>query len=305
MSRRTLAALAAIVGVAVAITVTLVLITGRKSTPKPPIILVHGYALTTGCPGGDVRLYWSGLTAELVAAGWTNPVVPVSYYECDRNGTNIAGSSKTDVYFGAPAGTAGSAGYSQNTDLRHLAYVLAWYVYDNYSSNGQTVDLVGHSMGGLMIRWALSRVAAHDAAFPPYLTVSNVVTISTPYGGAIPAVKNLVACKDSFECTQFEAGSAFLTDLAAGPAPSGVDWTAMGGGACDLMTAASATDVTPAHHLSWSQPCYDHSKILFDDSATFDTTAVFSSPGDPSPTTTQSAPHSLAAVLRALQTTSW
>lgn len=304
MSRRTLAFIAAIVGVALAITVTLVLVTGRKSTSKPPIILVHGYALTTGCPGGNVRLYWSGLAQELVAAGWTNPVVPVSYYQCDQNGTDISHAASSTEYFGSAAGAA-STGYSKDTDLRHLAYVLAWFIYNNYSRNGQPVDLVGHSMGGLMIRWALTQVMAHDPAFPPYLKVANVVTISTPYDGAIPAVKNLAACANSLECTQFEQNSTFLQALAAAPAPGGVDWTAMGGGTCDLMSAASATDVQPAHHLSWTQPCYDHSKILFDDSSGFDTTASFSNPGDPTVTTTQAAPHSLAAVLRALQSTSW
>lgn len=304
MTRRTVAVLAAIVGLVLAVTLAVVLATGRKSaSDKPPILLVHGYALTTGCAGGDVRLYWSGLVSALVASGSTNPVVPLSYYQCDTNGTSIDSSGKADQYFGTAAGDTG--GYSKSTDLRHLAYVLAWYVYDNYSSKGQSVDLVGHSMGGLMIRWALSRVAAHDHAFPPTLKVADVVTISTPYGGAIPEVKNLAACKDSLECEQFKGGSSFLTALAAGPAPSGVDWTALGGGACDLMSAASATGVQPAHRMTWTQPCYDHGKILFDDSQSLDTTATFSNPGDATPTTTQSAPHSLAAVLRALDSKSW
>lgn len=303
MSRRTVALLAAIVGLVIAVTITVVVATGGKSSnSKPPILLVHGYALATGCAGGNVRLYWSGLTSDLVASGSTNPVVPLSYYQCDTNGTNIDAPSRVNKYF---ASASDASGYSKDTDLRHLAYVLAWYVYDTYTSKGQTVDLVGHSMGGLMIRWALSRVAAHDAAFPPNLKVANVVTISTPYDGAISAVKNLAACKDSLECKQFEAGSSFLKELAASSPLPGVDWTALGGGDCDLMSAASATDVQPAHRLSWTQPCYDHNKILFDDSQNLDATATFSNPGNPTPTTTQSAPHSLAAVLRALQSESW
>lgn len=302
MSRRTVAVLAAIVGLVVAVTVTVVVATGRKSgNAKPTILLVHGYALTTGCAGGDVRLYWSGLTSALIASGSTDPVVPLSYYQCDTNGTSMDEPARANQYF---TSSSDSAGYTKSTDLRHLGYVLAWYVYDTYTSKGQTVDLVGHSMGGLMIRWALSRVAAHDSAFPPSLKVANVVTISTPYGGAIREVKNLAACADSLECQQFEAGSSFLAALAAGPAPA-ADWTAMGGGSCDLMSAASATDVQPAHHLSWTQPCYDHSKILFDDNQGLDATATFSNPGNATPTTTESAPHSLAAVIRALQSTSW
>lgn len=303
MSRRLLAILAPIAAVIVALTITLIVVNGRKSSSsKPPILLVHGYALTTGCSGGDVRFYWSGLLGDLIATGSTNPVVPLSFYQCDTNGTKIDGAAPANQYFPDPGG---AADYSKSTDIRHLAYVLAWYVYNTYSHDNQPVDLVGHSMGGLMIRWALTRVAAHDPAFPPYLKVDNVVTISTPYDGAIPAVQTLDACKDSLECTQFKAGSSFLTALKAAPAPAGVDWTAIGGGSCDLMSAESATDVHPAHTISWTQPCYGHSKILFDDSQQPDATATFSNPGDQSPTTTTSAPHSLAAVIRALQSTSW
>jgi pimeloyl-ACP methyl ester carboxylesterase len=178
-------------------------------------------------------------------------------------------------------------------------------VYDTYSAKGQPVDLVGHSMGGLIIRWAMSRVAVHDSAFPPSLKVSQVVTMSTPYDGAIASVGSLAACTNSLECDQFAANSSFLKSLAAGPSPSGTDWSALGGGPCDLMTAASATAVASAHRLSWIVPCYTHSQILFDDSQALDATATFSNPGDATPTSTQSAPHSLAAVLRALQSSSW
>ena len=310
MKRRNLILLVAALGIVLIVTVPFLVGGKNKAKAAPdPIVLVHGYALVTGCPGGDVRTYWSGLTASLISAGWTNPVVPISFYQCDSNGTTIDSHGDPKAYFpsGEVTGADGLVAYSKDTDTRHLAYVLAWYIYDTYSSHGQAVDLVGHSMGGLMIRWALQQVAAHDALFPPYLLVQNAVTISTPYLGAIAAVGKLNACQGSLQCAQFAAGSSFLQELDSNPNPQGrdgTDWTVMGGGPCDVMSAASATDMI-AHKITWTSPCYNHAQILFDQSQNLDATAVFSNPGGAAPATSDTAPHSLAAVLRALESTNW
>jgi pimeloyl-ACP methyl ester carboxylesterase len=309
MKRRTLLILVAAIGIVLIATVPFLV--GGKNKAKStadPIVLVHGYALVTGCPGGDVGAYWSGLTTSFISAGWANPIVPVSFYQCDTNGTSIDSHGDPKAYFPSGEVTAadGSVAYTKQTDTRHLAYVLAWYIYDTYSAHGQSVDLVGHSMGGLMMRWALQQVAARNAAFPPYLLVSNAVTISSPYLGAIAAVGKLAACAGALQCAQFAAGSPFLAELATNPGPQGrdgTDWSVMGGGPCDDMSAASATAMT-GHRITWTKPCYTHAQILFDQSQSLDATAAFANPGQAA-VTTDTAPHSLAAVLRALQSTNW
>ncbi|MFJ2591339.1 esterase/lipase family protein, partial [Streptomyces sp. NPDC087538] len=53
-----------------------------------------------------------------------------------------------------------------------------------YSAKGQTVDLVGHSMGGLIIRAALAGYAKGDPTWPDTLYVEDVVTLGTPHKAA-------------------------------------------------------------------------------------------------------------------------
>jgi triacylglycerol esterase/lipase EstA (alpha/beta hydrolase family) len=193
MKRTRVVVLAAVIAVVIAVALMVVMLGKSRHHPQPvdeaatAIVFVHGYTITSGCPGINVAAYWRGVTASITAAGWKNPLVLASYYECDSNGTNIDSVRSAHDYF--PSGERGLSGavtYSQKTDIRHLAYVLAWYIYDSYSKHDRLVDLVGHSMGGLVIRWALEQVAAHDASFPPTLLVQNAITISTPYLGAAP-----------------------------------------------------------------------------------------------------------------------
>ncbi|MDP9091911.1 MAG: hypothetical protein M3N95_02965 [Actinomycetota bacterium] len=118
--------------------------------------------------------------------------------------------------------------------------------------------------------------------------------------------EQLAACNAALQWAQFAADSSFLAAVAANPSPqgrNGTDGTAMGGGPCDVMSAASATAMT-GHRLTWTAPCYTHVQILLDQSQSLDATATFADPSR-SPVTTDTAPHSLAAVLRELQSTNW
>ena len=57
------------------------------------------------------------------------------------------------------------------------------YVDSDYTNKGKPVDIVGHSMGGLIARVALLGSAQGWEGFPPKLNVDNVVTLSTPHQG--------------------------------------------------------------------------------------------------------------------------
>lgn len=296
MNRRIALIVAALIGIVLVVTVPILLTSGHKSkSSPPPIVLVHGYALSAGCAGGDVTKYWGAMTTALFDANMANPVVPVAFYQCDTNGTNIDS-------FGDPRAYFASAPVTRSTDLRHLSYALAWFIYDTYSKNGQSVDVVAHSMGGLMIRWALAQVAAGNSVFPPYLLVHDAITVSTPFLGAVPAVGSLASCQSSLECAQFTSGSSFLNELDRNANPQGrggTSWTVMGGGPCDLVSADSATAMD-ARRVSWTVPCYTHGGIIMDTSQAMDATTTVSEAGS-SPVTSASAPHSLAAVVRTLQ----
>ena len=76
---------------------------------------------------------------------------------------------------------------SNNESIYHLSCLFAWYVYLNYGQHpGWNVEIVAHSMGGLIVRNAIYQVQQHKAtwAFPPTLGgISDVVTFGTPHGG--------------------------------------------------------------------------------------------------------------------------
>ena len=277
----------------------------RGSLPDTPVLLVHGYN-PAACPGADVaRAQWGDVYLELTHAGWRGPVLPVSYYECDRDGVDITGYGPT-----APAGASSaiSAGtprvrYDQNTSIDQLAHDLGWFIYHSFTDPGKPVDLVASSMGGLIIRDLLNRVARHDPDFPPKLTVTHVVTFSTPYLG-YGATGDALCPVATVECQQFAAGSAFITGLTADPQPpqgaGGTSWAAVGSSAgCDFVPPTSSLGLPGATRIDYLAPCYTHIGYLFDTNPDSDATARVVQP-DGSATTTKTSAHSLKWLLTTL-----
>lgn len=144
--------------------------TGRSNTLTKPVILVHGYDLWGG--GWDCQSYWGDIKHRLTSN--THPeaasfVTTYGYYANDRN-----------CWLRDSFTTA--------TPIREIGMAFANKIYSNFSAHGVSVDLVGHSMGGLIIRAAMTGTANHEGGFPPYLLVEDVVTLSTPHRGASSSV---------------------------------------------------------------------------------------------------------------------
>lgn len=252
-----------------------------------PIIAIHGIVFGT-CPAMDSGVSMSGPMWYMWNHGERNrPYDAISYYRCDTDGSDI----------GAAA--------DNNTSIETIAHDLAWYLYNKYSSRGQTVEIVGHSLGALVARAALQSVAAHNATYPPMLLVQDVVAVSAPFGGA-----DFGCSTSSYQCREMMPGSAFLNWLAENQNPqgtNGTDWTLIGGSPCDVVPAASATAMTGAHRWRYylGQPnCYDHASYLWDSSTAVDAPVAWSWPG-----ATQSrywyAYHSQAAIMMAVDSGSW
>ena len=104
----------------------------------------------------------------------------VSSSECDANVqtqasstvlSNCGGVTHTYTYTAAP--------------IEYLSCLMAWYLY----AQPQPVDIVAHSMGGLVVRGAMYYSIHHPPAADGYifpsgaLPVSRVVTVATPQGG--------------------------------------------------------------------------------------------------------------------------
>jgi pimeloyl-ACP methyl ester carboxylesterase len=212
--------------------VALTVATPLSAAPAPParpVFFIHGWNLNadTGCSMWKTMIdrfrEWG--KGKTIGAPQT-----VAFYHGDKGcNTPIDGHGDHSKSPGPQQSLPGpqphrEGSHTTNTPIEHLAYHLAWTIYDLYSSHGQPVDVVAHSMGGLMIRYALAATERNVKDFPPYLLVEDVVTLGTPHGGArgpVPSVQG----------AEMQPGSPFLKALGSVDLPQGrggSDWLTVG-----------------------------------------------------------------------------
>lgn len=277
---------------------------GRSELPATPVLLVHGYSTT--CPTDVTHSVWGGAYLAFTHAGWGGPVLPMSYYGCDRDGVDITGYGPSVPAGGAPTIVASPprAQYDQNTSIDQLAHDLGWFVYDSFSRSGTPVDLVGASMGGLIIRDLLHHFAKHDAGYPPHLEVTHAVTFSTPHRGYGAPGGSAVCPIVTLECRQFAVGSALINELNADRKPpqgdGGTTWTVVGSSAgCDFVPSSSSLGMAAVQRVDYLKPCYGHVTYLWDSNPNEDATVRITGP-DGAMSTTRTARHSLAWLVSTL-----
>jgi pimeloyl-ACP methyl ester carboxylesterase len=159
------------------------------------ILLVHGYGSASegkDCNGST----WENALAYYQDAGGRerSSMTTIGYYEGDR-------PSDCDVIIGD-----GEA--SNERPIQDIAKDLALYIDAAYSSKGKAVNVIGHSMGGLITRVALLGSAQGWAGFPSRLDVDNVVTLSTPHQGLANPSAN-----DDRQWQQMDPDSGFMDRL--------------------------------------------------------------------------------------------
>ena len=175
-----------------------------------PLLLIHGYndscygawnvagadahGNTLAQPNSDARTY-------LANSGFSN-IKEVGYYNsessCDENLVADAGLTQC-----SSLGVSSTDLGTTNDRLEHVSCLLAWYIYSNYTQYGEPVNVLAHSMGGLLTRYAIGATAAHAASFPPVLWVNNAETVATPHGGIYGAYHDQAAAH-GFSGVQFE-----------------------------------------------------------------------------------------------------
>lgn len=242
------AALASAVTLALSLTVGVPAASAGPAQLDVPVVFVHGFYNDT-CPSGlNVTSAMFGPLLDLTVTGWTGDLDVVSYYACDQGGSRIGSDTV-------------------NTPIQTIAAQLAAYIFATYSSRGQEVDIVAHSMGGLVARAAIEYTASHVSGFPPYLLVKRVVTFSTPFAGVGPATINAVpGLAGTYQAAQVLAGSSFLQSFeraGAAPAGNGPDWLTIGSsGGCDLVPGASAVALAGAAFQVLYTGCWSHVQYL-------------------------------------------
>jgi hypothetical protein len=222
----------------------------RTDARTKPVYFVHGLD-AFGTAGNDCAGTWSNMANTLRAWGWTGALTTVKYYHGDTNcSAALDGYGSHSTHF--PRTDAHQNGsHDMDGDIRHLAYHLAWMIYARDSQHGRAVDAVGHSMGGLILRYMAHRIQANDPDFPPYLYLEDVVTLGTPHTGSGYAGW----CGWAFECNQMNNGSSFITYLASNApnpqADGGTDWTTIGSYDDGFVSEGSAVSMSAAHKVRY------------------------------------------------------
>ncbi|OIJ93267.1 hypothetical protein BIV24_12190 [Streptomyces colonosanans] len=207
----------------------------RKDSTQRPVFFVKGYT-----PGDACGSKWESAATLFNRSNWKGTLHRVGFYKED--------DPQCDVRI--DPGEKGTV----DTSLKDLGRGLAWKIHDMYSSKGQTVDLVGHSMGGLIIRAALAGYAQGDPTWPDKLYVEDVVTLGTPHKAAWLGA----FCLPNLQCREmYYPNGAFRRWL--GPklpqAQGGTDWTLVSSNADFSVSAGNGapTDVGAQHLVRYSE----------------------------------------------------
>ena len=143
---------------------------------KTTTIFLHGYNAKKGPI--DCNQYWGPMITSFnaqaqKAAGTAPQVVNVGFYFEDRHCEKVL-SYQEEIGEGGPGPT------TQKTPIPTLgAYFERWLVNRQASHPNEYVNIVAHSMGGLIVRYALKAAAEHGAS----LRIDHVVTLDTPHTG--------------------------------------------------------------------------------------------------------------------------
>lgn len=198
----------------------------RPPAKDRPVLMVHGWSAFGA--GVDCSSSFSTLTSGLRAHGFTGSMVTVGYYDSDTN---------------CSANLRDTANISNSTAWKTLSQAFSWYVYDTYTAQGIPVDLVGHSMGGLITRGAVYGAETGQSGFSPPLLVEDSVTLGAPHTGA---AWFSYGCFWG-QCSQLKPGAGDIAWVNQNGNPQGVegtDWTVIGSTDDDTVPDESALHMT-------------------------------------------------------------
>lgn len=171
-------------------------------------------------------------------------------------------SLKTVAYYGGDSDCDIDIGNATTgTRIKHVAAALANRIYADHTSKGESVEIVAHSMGGLISRVALLGSAKGWEGFPDAkLKVDDIVTLATPHKG--------ITDKDKYDSVQWDSmvwGSEFMTVLHESANrldqdwASGTDWSFVGSDEDGTVSEESGIDKNyHADHKYRYLPDADH-----------------------------------------------
>ncbi|HYW08646.1 MAG TPA: hypothetical protein VE913_16920 [Longimicrobium sp.] len=154
------------------------------------VLLIHGFDPLNS--GHDCESIWSQQRDALRALGHTGRIFTVGYYNANRNcERNVSSTVYTKNYAGDWTLVQGTANgrngiLDHNTPIEHAAYRVAWAIAKENTDNGAaSVRAVVHSMGGLVVRYAVQQASMGNSNFPTLaqMNLTRVWTLGTPHLG--------------------------------------------------------------------------------------------------------------------------
>lgn len=218
-------------------------VSARTDSRDKITVFLHGYN------GRNCTSDWRELLLDMRAAGFSGPFYVVRYLSsdsaCDMSG--IPNAYNVSLFeFGSHASVYGHAGttHDNNTDIRHLSWHLSSWMRD-FIPDDPPVDVVAHSMGGLIARVSLAKEGAGDW---PALRVEDAVTLGTPHGGV-----RFSGFIGTVQGAQMEPGSFLMNWLATkAQNPQGVDgteWSVLGSAGDVVVPQGTATQMGAAERV--------------------------------------------------------
>ncbi|WP_338897275.1 alpha/beta hydrolase [Streptomyces sp. TG1A-60] len=206
---------------ALAAVLTLFTVAPASAVGKPPrsngssnrVIFVHGYSPFAK---HDCTKYFDAARKHFASNEWKGNLLTFGYYSKNKN-------------------CSYSAGGNRDTSIKDVAKKFANYVSKHYTKNNKKVDVVAHSMGGLVVRAALHYTHKGAAGFPKKLYIEDVVTLGTPHAGITKS--RVTLCGKAQQCKDMTPGSSFLRNL-----PSKMPSTTKNGNMSTDWTTVSSFD---------------------------------------------------------------
>jgi pimeloyl-ACP methyl ester carboxylesterase len=139
--------------------------------------------------------------------------------------------------------------HDRNTDYRHMAFHVAQWLADTYGTT--KIDIVAHSMGGLMVRYLMAMAAERDPHFP-MLDVEDIVTMGTPHHGVYRAPCDHAGWTQTQQMSWCSSETEWLAEHAQNPQGlMGTDWTTMGSEDDEWVTTGSAGGMAALHKVKY------------------------------------------------------
>lgn len=209
-----------------------------------PLLLLHGF-------NDDCAAAWDKYLGQANTDMASSALDSAGYHHLVRVGYYVSGDNNTDAHDADPQNCDVNlqtlpAGQGENTicndlygpvtgigtkdeHIDQLACRFAWYVYDSYTQFGKPVNVLAHSMGGLILRYAIGATDAGMQDFPPSpLWIVNAVTVATPHGGIggwYRTAAKMDGSTNGVELDDMEPGSAFMNTIANYQKPQGWNGT--------------------------------------------------------------------------------